>query len=155
MKVSSDGNEWLQGQSECLWAQKLQSFSITAGRVWVSPPPLRVSTTQFVVIDWQNSICRSQPPPKKGIEKAEATTKVTLRVTNYISIQYSLHQYTTHSTTLSITSHAINSSNFQLLINHCQLRLTKFQHQYNLRQRYRGQRYKLYSKLRSALRLSV
>ena len=68
----------------------------------MSPPPLRVSTTQFVVIDWQNSICRSQPPPKKGIEKAVATTKVTLRVTNYISIQYSLHQCDSHITTLSI-----------------------------------------------------
>ena len=51
---------------------KILTSSIAAGRVWVSPPSLGVTTTQPAFIEWQRTICRSPTPPKILEQKAES-----------------------------------------------------------------------------------
>ena len=48
------------------WLQKVQINLITAGRIWVSSPPLSVPITQLAFIEWQCTICRSSPPLKNS-----------------------------------------------------------------------------------------
>ena len=55
---------------------------ILAIKIWVSPPPIRVLTTQTTLTDLQNIIHKvSTTFPNFWGKKAKATTKVTLRTT--------------------------------------------------------------------------
>ena len=43
-----------------LWVQKCQTNWIATGRVWVSPPPHGIPTTQPAFIEWQSTIHRTR-----------------------------------------------------------------------------------------------
>ena len=52
---------------------------ITAGRIRMSPLPLRIPTTQPAFIEWQSTIHRSPPLLKFWVKMPKATNKVTLQ----------------------------------------------------------------------------